>query len=228
MGRTAAELEDWLRAKGKFLGYSSEVLANGLRAQFPSLPVQAVANVYGYITPVAVEYVRRCVYREKELPDYEKAQLYLFTLRAYSHVIDRYRGHLPNPEICIPEIMNTSLPTLQTSFALRMKRVTSIFDAYFQPESRAGGFDDDMIFTTAFMHQVVRIVKEAAGVSIHLGEDQCTRLLHSFSDTGNAVHLLLLDYQSEVPGGRSAVSTATCPHCGGAMMGGGCWSCGRG
>lgn len=40
--KTAGEQEDWLRTKGKLLGYTTEVLANRLRDEFPTLPAQVI------------------------------------------------------------------------------------------------------------------------------------------------------------------------------------------
>lgn len=40
------EQDDWLKTKRKILAYITQVLANRLRSEFPSLPAQVVHLVY--------------------------------------------------------------------------------------------------------------------------------------------------------------------------------------
>jgi len=191
--KSAGEQEDWLRTKGKILAYITEVLANRLRDEFPSLPAQVVHLVFGYITPVAAEYVRRAIWRETALSLYQKAQLYLFTLRMYAYVISHYKGHLPNAEQCIEELLDVPIPLGDPSFATRMSRVTPIFDEYFRPENRANNLNDDTVFAGAFLHQVVRIVKERSGAVLSVDDLDCTSIAKAFDMTDRTIHQMLAE-----------------------------------
>jgi len=195
-GRTwknVREQEDWLRTKGKILAYITEVLANRLRDEFPSLPAQVVHNVYGYITPVAAEYVRRGIWRETTLSEYEKAQLYIFTLRMYAYMISHYKGHLPNPEQCIRELLNVPIPPGDPSFATRMSKVTPIFDEYFRRENRGQDMDDEQVFAGAFVGQVLRIVKERSSALVPLTDQDLGRILEDFETTSRTIRQMLAD-----------------------------------
>lgn len=189
---TAGEQEDWLRTKGKILAYMTEVLANRLRNEFPSLPAQVVHLVYGYITPVAAEYVRRAIWRETTLSVYQKAQLHIFTLRMYAYVISHYKGRLPNAAQCINELLDAPIPLGEPSFATRMSRVKPIFDEYFLPEKRGNNLDDDMVFATGFLHQVVLIVTER-GVGLNIGDQDCIRIMEAFDTTARTIRQMLAD-----------------------------------
>lgn len=195
-GRTwhnVSDQEDWLRTKGKILAYITEVLANRLRYEFPSLPAQVVHNVYGYITPVAAEYVRRAIWRETTLSEYEKAQLHIFTLRMYAYVISHYKGHLPNTEQCIREILAAPIPPGDPSFATRMGRVTPIFDKYFRPENRGQDVDDVQLFAGAFVGQVLGIVKERSGALVSLTDEDLGRILEDFETTSGTIRQMLAE-----------------------------------
>lgn len=191
--KTAGDQEDWLRTKGKILAYMTEVLANRLRDEFPSLPAQVVHLVYGYITPVAAEYVRRAIWRETTLSDYQKAQLHIFTLRMYAYVISHYRGHLPNAEQCIDELLDVPIPLGDPSFFTRMNRVTPIFDKYFRPEIRGQNINDEEIFAGAFVGAVLGIVKERSGALVPLTDQDLDRILEDFEMTGRTIRQMLAD-----------------------------------
>jgi len=189
------EQEDWLRTKGKILAYITQVLANRLRSEFPSLPAQVVHLVYGYITPVAAEYVRRAIWRETTLSLYEKAQLHIFTLRMYAYVISQYKGSLPNAEQCMDELLDVPIPLVDKSFATRMHRVTPIFDEYFRLYARDQDEDieHDTVFTGAFLRQIGEIVNERAGAALPVMEQDLTRMLEVFFTTGWTVRKMLAD-----------------------------------
>lgn len=191
--KTAGEQEDWLRTKGKLLGYITEVLANRLRDEFPTLPGQAIHLVFGYITPVASEYVRRAIWGDTALSKYQKQMLELFTLRTYDYVISHYRGRLPNAEQCIDELLDTPMPLSDPSFFARMHRVTPYFDEYFRPENRGDNLDDDMVFGTAFLAQVFQIVKESSGAILPISAQDCTRMLQVFNMTARTIRQMLAD-----------------------------------
>lgn len=191
--KSANEQEDWLRTKGKILAYMTQVLANRLRSEFPSLPAQTVHLVYGYITPVAAEYVRRAIWRETTLSEYEKAQLHIFTLRMYAYVIGHYKGKLPNAEQCIDELLDVPIPLGDPSFFTRMNRVTPIFDKYFRPEIRGRHINDEQIFAGAFVGAVLGIVKERSGVLVPLTDQDLGRILEGFEMTGSTIHQMLAD-----------------------------------
>jgi hypothetical protein len=189
---TAFEQEDWLRMKGNILGYITEVLANRLRAEFPRLPAQVIHLMFGYITPVAAEYVRRAIWRDTTLSEYEKAQLHIFTLRAYAYVIGHYRGHLPNAERCINE-MPALMPLSDPSFFTRMHQVTPIFDEYFLPENRGDNLDDDIVFGIAFLHQVWGIVKERSDTVLNIDDLDGTSIAKAFDMTGRTIRQMIAD-----------------------------------
>lgn len=191
--KSVSEQEDWLRTKGKILAYITEVLANRLRDEFPSLPTQAVHNVYGYITPVAAEYVRRAIWRETTLSVYEKAQLYTFTLRMYAYVISHYKGNLPNVEECIDQLLAVPIPLSDPSFTTRMHQVTPIFDKYFLPENRSKNMDDEQLFAGAFVGHVLQIVKERSGVLIPLTDQSLSSILEDFEATSRTIRKVLSD-----------------------------------
>lgn len=191
--KTAGEQEDWLRTKGKLLGYITEVLANRLRDEFPTLPGQAIHLVFGYITPVASEYVRRAIWRDATLSKYQKQMLELFTGRTYAYVISHYRGHLPNAEQCIDELLDAPMPLSDPAFFARMRRVTPYFDEYFRPENRGNDLDDDMVFGTAFLAQVFQIVKESSGAVLPINAQDCTRILQVFNMTARTIRQMLVD-----------------------------------
>lgn len=195
-GRTwnsAGEQEDWLRTKGKILAYITQVLANRLRAEFPSLPAQVVHLVFGFITPVAAEYVRRAIWSETTLSEYQKAQLHIFTLRMYAYVIGHCKGRLPNAEQCIVELLDVPIPFSDHSFFTRMNRVTPIFDEYFRPENRGDNLDDDIVFGTAFVHQVWEIVKERSDTVLNIDDLDCTSIAAAFDMTGRTIRQMLAD-----------------------------------
>jgi len=74
-----------------------------------------------------------------------------------------------------------------------MHRVTPLFDEYFRPEKRGNNLDDDMVFAGAFLHQVVLIVKERAGVVLDVGAEDCTRILKDFDATARTIRQMLAD-----------------------------------
>lgn len=191
--KTAGEQEDWLRTKGKLLGYISEVLANRLRDEISTLPAKAEYLVFGYITPVASEYVRREIWGDTALSEYQKQMLELFTVRTYDYVINHYRGHLPNAEQCIDELLDTPMPLSDPAFFARMRRVTPYFDEYFRPENRGNNLDDDMVFGTAFLAQVFQIVKESSGAVLPINAQDCTRILQVFNMTARTIRQMLAD-----------------------------------
>jgi len=191
--KTAGEQEDWLRMKGIILGYITQVLANRLRDEFPTLPAQVVHLVFGYITPVAAEYVRRAIWRETTLSVYQKQMLHLFTLRTYAYVISHYKGHLPNAEQCIDELLDAPIPLSDPAFFARMLRVTPIFDEYFRPENRRGEINDDVVFATAFLHQVLRIVKERSGVLLPISDLDSTSIMTAFDMTDKTIRQTVAD-----------------------------------
>jgi hypothetical protein len=189
--KNASEQEDWLRAKGKVLGFTTQALANRLRDQFPSLPVQVWHTVHGYITPVAAEYVRRTIWRETILSDYEKAQLHVFTLRTHAYVISHYKGHLPNAEQCIAELLAAPMPLADPAFFTRMHRVTPIFDEIFLHDDLDHNIDHETVFAGAFVGQVLRIVKERSGVALNIGDQESIRIMEAFDTTARSIRQLL-------------------------------------
>lgn len=189
---TAGEQEDWLRMKGKILGYITQVLANRLRDEFASLPAQVVHLVYGYVTPVAAEYVRRAIWRETALSVYQKAQVYIFTIETYAYMISRYRGRLPMAEQCIDE-MPAFMPLADPSFATRMSQVIPIFEEYFRPENRVQNTDDEQTFVGAFVGVVLRIVKDRSGALVPLTDQDLGRILEDFESTGRTIRQMLAD-----------------------------------
>lgn len=107
--------------------------------------------------------MRRAIWRDTTLSEYQKQTLELFTVRTYAYVISHYRGQLPNAEQCIDEIVHASLPLSDPAFFARMHRVTPLFDEYFLPKNRDQNIDDETVFAGAFLGQVSRIVKEKVG-----------------------------------------------------------------
>lgn len=191
--KTAGEQEDWLRTKGTLLGYITEVLANRLRDEIPTLPAKAEYLVFGYITPVASEYVRRAIWGDTALSEYQKQMLELFTVRTYDYVINHYRGHLPNAEQCIDELLGMPMPLSDPAFFARMHRVTPYFDEHFRPGNRDDNLDDDMVFGTAFLAQVFQIVKESSGAVLSISAQDCTQMLQVFNMTARTIRQMLAD-----------------------------------
>lgn len=194
---TADEEEDWLTINGAMLAYITQDLANRLRDEFPSLPAQVVLPVYGYVTPVAAEYVRRAIWCETTLSFYQKAQLHGNTVDMYGYLISRYKdlirrnkGHLPSAEQCIDELLAGPILMSDASFVARMSRVTPIFDKYF-PENRGKNIDDDQIFAGAFVGMVLGIVKEGSGVLVPLTDQDLERILEDFEWTGRKIRQIL-------------------------------------
>lgn len=149
--------------------------------------------MFGYITPVAAEYVRRAIWRDATLSVYEKVQIYIFTIRTYSYVINHYRGHLPNAEQCIDEILDAPMASPDSAFTARMHRATALFDEYFRPENRGNNTDDKAVFAGAFVGQVMRIVKERSGAVLPITDQDLTRMLQVFDMTGRTVRQMLAD-----------------------------------
>jgi len=192
--KTAGEQEDWLRTKGKLLGFTTEVLANRLRGEFTALPAQVIHLVFGYVTPVAAEYVRRAIWRETILSAYEKAQLYMFTVRTYAYVISHYGGRFPNVQKCIDEIVHAPMAPPDAAFFARMQRVTPFFDEHFGPENRANNLDDDTVFARAFLAQVVQILRQSgSGAVPNIGAQECTRILEALDTTDGTIRQMLAD-----------------------------------
>ena len=192
--KTASEQEDWLRTKGKLLAYTTEVLANHLCDEFTTLPAQVEHLVFGYITPVAAEYVRKAIWRETTLSVSQKVQLHIFTLRMYDYVISHYRGRLPNAEQCIDELLDSPIPLADPSFFSRMRRVTPFFDEHFRLENRDHNLDDDQVFTGAFLVQIAQILRpDTGGRGFTIDAQHCARLYQVFEMTAKTVRQLLAD-----------------------------------
>ena len=190
--KTAGEQEDWLKTKGKLLGVITAGLANRLRDDFPTLPPQVVHLVFGYITPVAAEYVRRAIWRNTTLSVYEKAQLYSFTLRTYAYVIDRYKGHFGNVEQCIDEIVHGPMAPSDATFFARMQKVTPFFDEYFRTEKRDNDSDDNIDFAAAFLAQIVRVLRQSGSSAVlNVGPQDSTRIMEAFDATARTIQQML-------------------------------------
>jgi hypothetical protein len=190
--RSAGEQEDWLRAKGKLLAYVTEVLATRLRNAFRGVPGKAEQYVAGYCTPVAAEYVRRAIYRDQSLSEYEKAQLHLFTFRMYDFVISHYGGRLPDAAECIEELLNTEIPLPNAAFFTRMRRITVNFDDVFRAGIRRG-ITDDAIFAAAIVGHVMRIIKDESDTPLVISEEGHAQIQRLLENSGAAIHQLLAD-----------------------------------
>lgn len=193
--RSAGEQEDWLRTKGKLLAFITEVLANRLRIDvFAALPAQVEYLVFGYITPVAAEYVRRALWRDTTLSLYQKQMIYLFMLRMYTYIKSHYRGHFPNVEQCIDEIVHTPIPFASDDPIFdQMHGVTSKFDEHFRQEKQRGNCDDDMVFGTAFIVNVWQIVKQELGVDLPISAEDSALMLKDFDSTARRIRQMLAD-----------------------------------
>src|SRR4051794_10492081 len=80
---SAGHQEDWLREKGKLLGVLADTLADSLRMDFPPVPSHCQLPVFGYITPVAADFVRRRIWMDDSLTAYLRVQLHINMLRTY-------------------------------------------------------------------------------------------------------------------------------------------------
>lgn len=190
--RTAGEQEDWLRTRGKLLGFVAQTLANSLRMDCPPVPARLEHFVHDHITPVSAEYIRRETWRDSTLTEYQKLQLHGYTIRTYAYVSTRHKGDLSDPGRCMEEIVRTPLAPHDLDFDSRMWRVIPLFDAHFNSADARQFHDFDQSFTAAFMVQVGQILKES-GVHLRVSAEDATRLYKVFQVTGVTVRQMLAD-----------------------------------
>jgi hypothetical protein len=111
----------------------------------------------------------------------------------YAYVISHYKGHLPDAEQCIDELLDVPIPLGDASFVTRMSRVRPIFDEYYRPENRDNKLDDDGVFGSALLHQVWGIVKDNSDTELNVDDLDFTSIAEAFDMTGRTIRQMLAD-----------------------------------
>lgn len=176
---------------GKLLGFASEALAKRLRDEFPPLPARVEHLIFGFITPIAAEFVRRVVWRTSTLTTYEKVQLYMFMLRAYAFIIREYGNRFEPTEEVIDAVVRAPIAPPEPNFAERMARVRPMFDRVFSvPDLSAVPFVE--LFANAFLMQCEQILRQRSGYPDYsVAPEDCARLLLAFEDTNATIQPVL-------------------------------------